>query len=150
MINVYFSPVMDPRPEYLVSGSGVPMLPSPDVSTFFLARNLIILSGLYYIFYTITDRAGNVSRPSFNDFRTVSLLDDPQPLEPFLPLAPAPRAGSTDDLLDIQDYRQGLKPTLKIILTTPLAWTSSRCNGKHSPLGRKPLSWLIFRWSSAT
>ncbi|MBY8973449.1 hypothetical protein J1G33_23975 [Pseudomonas sp. P867] len=109
MINVYFSPVMDPRPEYLVSGSGVPMLPSPDVSTFFLARNLIILSGLYYIFYTITDRAGNVSRPSFNDFRTVSLLDDPQPLEPFLPLAPAPRAGSTDDLLDIQDYRQGIE-----------------------------------------
>ena len=108
MIDVYFSPVMDPRPEYLVSGAGVPMLPAPALSTFFLPAAQIVLSGLYYIFYTIRDRAGNVSRPSFNDFRTVALLDDPVPLMPFLPLAPAPRDGSTDDLLDIEDYRQGI------------------------------------------
>ncbi|CAM2776173.1 hypothetical protein SAMN04490207_0748 [Pseudomonas gessardii] len=109
MINVYFSPVMDPRPEYLVTGAGVPMLPPPAQSSYFLPASQIILSGLYYIFYTITDRAGNVSRPSFNEFRTVSLLTDPVPLEPFLPLAPAPRDGSTDDLLSIADYVQGIK-----------------------------------------
>ncbi|MCF4981111.1 hypothetical protein GIW61_22295 [Pseudomonas gessardii] len=109
MINVYFSPVMDPRPEYLVTGAGVPMPPPPAQSSYFLPASQIILSGLYYIFYTITDRAGNVSRPSFNEFRTVSLLTDPVPLEPFLPLAPAPRDGSTDDLLSIADYVQGIK-----------------------------------------
>ncbi|MEX5557429.1 hypothetical protein Q1J45_07625 [Pseudomonas rhodesiae] len=104
---VYFSPVMDPRPEYLVSDpNGIPMLPTGG--SFFLPRDQIILSGMYYLFYTIRDRAGNVSRPSFNDFRTVSLLDDPVPLEVFVPLAPAPRDGSTDDLLDIADYRQGI------------------------------------------
>lgn len=107
-IDVYFSPVMDPRPEYLVSGSGVPMLPPPAISTFFLPAAQIILSGLYYLFYTITDRAGNVSRPSFNEFRTVALLEDPMPLPIFLPLAPAPRGGSTDDLLDIKDFVQGI------------------------------------------
>ncbi|NMX66310.1 hypothetical protein HBO15_03030 [Pseudomonas sp. WS 5111] len=107
-IDVYYSPVMDPRPEYLVSGPGVPMLPPPASSTFFLPASLITLSGLYYFFYTIRDRAGNVSRPSFNEFRTVSLLADPVPLAPFLPLAPAPRNGSTDDLLSIADYVQGI------------------------------------------
>lgn len=107
MINVYFSPVMDPRPEYLVS-PGVPMLPPPQSSSFFLPASQITLSGLYYIFYTITDRALNVSRPSFNEFRTVSLLADPVLLPPFLPLAPAPRNGSTDDLLSIADYVQGI------------------------------------------
>ncbi|PRA32978.1 hypothetical protein [Pseudomonas poae] len=107
IVNVYFSPVMDPRPEYLVSGDGVSM--SPIGATFFLLSDQIILSGQYYIFYTITDRAGNTSRPSFNDFRTVSLLEDPEPLAPFLPLAPAPRDGSTDDLLDINDYVRGIE-----------------------------------------
>ena len=105
---VYFSPVMDPRPEYLVSDPlGIPML--PNGGTFFLPRDKILLSGLYYLFYTIRDRAGNTSRPSFNDFRTVSLLDDPDPLEVFVPLAPAPRDGSTDDLLNIADYKQGIE-----------------------------------------
>lgn len=103
---VYFSPVMDPRPEHLVSDPlGIPMLTTGG--TFFLPAAQIILSGLYYVFYTIRDRAGNVSRPSFNDFRTVALLDDPQPLSVRIPLAPAPD-NSTDDLLDIADYVQGI------------------------------------------
>ncbi|WP_226457137.1 hypothetical protein [Pseudomonas sp. AF03-9] len=106
MINVYFSPVMDPRPEYLVSGPGVPMLPTG--ATFFLSAAQIVLSGLYYIFYTITDRAGNVSRPSFVDFRTVSLLADPVPLAPVLPLAPDD-IGGADDLLDIPDFLAGIE-----------------------------------------
>lgn len=106
--NVYFSPVMDPRPEYLVSGPGVPLLPPPDNSTFFLPASQIILSGLYYFFYTMVDRAGNISRPSFNEFRTVSLLTDPVLLEPFLPLAPSPRDGSTDDVLSIADFVLGI------------------------------------------
>lgn len=106
MINLYFSPVMDPRPEYLVSGTGVPMLPTGG--SFFLPAAQIVLSGLYYIFYTIRDRAGNVSRPSFVDFRTVSLLADPVPLAPVLPLAPDP-IGGADDLLDIADYLAGIE-----------------------------------------
>lgn len=106
LMDVYFSPFMDLRPEYRVA-QGVPM--QSTGGTYFLPRDRIILSGLYYLFYTITDMAGNVSRPSFNDFRTVALLDDPEPRDPFLPLAPAPRDGSTDDLLDIEDYLQGIE-----------------------------------------
>ncbi len=102
---VYFSPVMDPRPQYDVSGL-VPMLPTGG--TFFLPAAQIVLSGLFYIFYTITDRAGNVSRPSFVDFRTVALLADPVPLPPVLPRAPDP-IGGTDDLLDIADYVAGIE-----------------------------------------
>ncbi|WP_248732673.1 hypothetical protein [Pseudomonas sp. MWU13-2517] len=104
---VYFSPVMDPRPEHLVSDPlGIPMLPTGG--TFFLPAAQILVGGFFYLFYTIRDRAGNVSRPSFNDSRTVALLDDPKPLAVFIPLAPAPRDGSTDDLLDIADYKQGI------------------------------------------
>lgn len=105
-INLYFSSTMFPTPGDLVTGPGLPM--TATGATFFLDAADILLSGLYYIFYTITDRAGNTSRVSFNAFRTVALLDDPVPLEPFLPLAPAPRGGSTDDLLDIADYLRGI------------------------------------------
>ncbi|MGY2364374.1 hypothetical protein ACW9IO_17630 [Pseudomonas azotoformans] len=101
---VYFSPVMDPRPEYDVSGP-VNMLPTGG--TYFLPAANIVLSGLFYIFYTITDRAGNVSRPSFVDFRTVALLDDPFPLIPVLPRAPD-AIGGADDLLDIADFVAGI------------------------------------------
>ncbi len=133
MINVYFSPVMDPRPEYLVSGPGVPMLPTGG--TFFLPADRIILSGLYYIFYTITDRAGNVSRPSFNDFRTVALLEDPVPLAPFLPLAPAPRGGSTDDLLDIQDYVQGIVVHVEDYLAHAIGLDKFELQWESQPFG---------------
>lgn len=104
---VYFGPAMDPRPENLVSDpAGIPMLATGG--TFFLPRAQILVTGLNYLVYTIRDRAGNVSAPSSNDFRMVSLLDDPVPLEVYVPLAPAPRNGSTDDLLNIADYKQGI------------------------------------------
>ncbi|MFA5979122.1 MAG: hypothetical protein WC818_12825 [Pseudomonas sp.] len=132
-INVYFSPVMDPRPEYLVSGDGIPMLPIGG--TFFLPRAQIILSGLYYIFYTITDRAGNTSRPSFNDFRTVALLDDPVPLPLFLPLAPAPRDGSTDDLLDIPDFVQGIETHIEEYLDHAIGLDKFEVQWQAQPFG---------------
>ena len=132
-INVYFSPVMDPRPEYLVSGTGIPMLPTGG--TFFLPRAQIILSGLYYLFYTITDRAGNTSRPSFNDFRTIALLDDPVPLPLFLPLAPAPRAGSTDDLLNIADYVQGIEAHIEEYLEHAIGLDKFEVQWEMQPFG---------------
>ncbi|OWP71726.1 hypothetical protein CEC48_11660 [Pseudomonas sp. K2I15] len=104
ILEFYWSPVMDPRPKFFVGSQ--PMLQTGN--TFFLLAADIVLSGLYYFFYTIIDRAGNPSRPSFNEFRDVSLLDDPVLEAPFLPLAPAPEGGSTDNLIDIKDYMQGV------------------------------------------
>lgn len=133
MSDVYFSPVMDPRPEYLVSGSGVPMLPTGG--TFFLSKDDILLSGLFYIFYTIRDRAGNVSRPSFVDFRTVALLADPVPSPLFFPLAPAPRGGSTDDLLDISDYIAGIEAHIEDYLENAVGLDKFEVQWEAQPFG---------------
>ncbi len=104
---VYLGPAMDPRPEYLVSDpEGIPM--QDTGGSLFVPKEAILNNGLNYLIYTIKDLAGNISRPSISDFRTVALFEDPDPLALFLPLAPAPRNNSIDDLLDINDYRQGI------------------------------------------
>ncbi|MFK7572609.1 hypothetical protein AB9X74_13465 [Pseudomonas sp. Env-17] len=119
-ITVYWSTVMFPRDQDIVSPpGGIPMLQTGN--TFFLPRALIDLSGRYRAFYTITDRAGNVSRPSFIEEREVRLIDDPEQRAPFLPLAPAPEGGSTDDLINIADY-----------LLDPEIWV--RTYNHHAPL----------------
>lgn len=104
-LNFYWAlGVMDPRDAFLVGSQ--PM--SRTGNTFFLPAADIVLNGSFYFFYTITDRAGNTSRPSFPENRNVALLDDPVLEPPFLPLADAPKDGSTDNLIDIKDYRQGV------------------------------------------
>ncbi|WP_300632966.1 hypothetical protein [Pseudomonas sp.] len=115
----YWSPVMFPRPQDIVSPpGGIPMLQTGN--TFFLPRASIDMSGDYSAFYVIVDRAGNVSRPSFIEQREVKLIADPVPGEPYLPLAPAPEGASTDDLIDIADW-----------LLDPEIWVTSYAN--HSP-----------------
>lgn len=116
----YWSPVMFPRPADIVSPpGGIPMLPTGN--TFFLPAAMIDLSGDYYAFYTLTDRAGNVSRPSFVETRRVALIDDPERGTPHLPLAPVPDPGETDNLIDIKDY-----------LLNPEVWV--RTYNNHAPL----------------
>lgn len=109
VVNFYLSREMFPTPGDLLTGAGLPMTAAG--ATFFVnaADIRLLLGGLCYAFYTMTDRAGNESSPSNIAFRTLALLDDPVPEEPFLPLAPAPRGGSTDDLLDIVDYQRGIE-----------------------------------------
>lgn len=103
-ITFYWSPVMFPRPADIVSpAGGIPMLQTGNTA-FFLPAAMIDVSGDFHAFYTITDRAGNVSRPSFIETRRVALIDDPERGTPFLPFAPAPEGGSTDDLINIADY----------------------------------------------
>ena len=119
-ITFYWSTVMFPRPQDVVSPpGGIPMLLTGN--TFFLARTLIDISGGFHAFYTITDRAGNVSRPSFIENREVRLIADPDRGTPFLPLAPAPEDSSTDDLINIADYR--LNPEVLV-----------RAYNNHAPL----------------
>lgn len=119
-ITFYWSPVMFPRPADIVSPpGGIPMLQTGN--TFFLPAAMIDLSGDYYAFYTLTDRAGNVSRPSFVETRRVALIDDPERGTPHLPLAPVPDPGETDNLIDIKDY-----------LLNPEVWV--RTYNNHAPL----------------
>ena len=118
-ITFYWSPVMFPRPMDIVSPpGGILMLPTGN--TYFLPAAMIDLSGDYYVFYTVTDRAGNVSRPSFVETRRVALIDDPDRGTPHLPLAPVPDPGETDNLIDIKDY-----------LLNPEVWV--RTYNNHAP-----------------
>lgn len=118
-ITFYWSPVMFPRPMDIVSPpGGIPMLLTGNM--FFLPAAMIDLSGDYYAFYTLTDRAGNVSRPSFVETRRVALIDDPDRGTPHLPLAPVPDPGETDNLIDIKDY-----------LLNPEVWV--RTYNNHAP-----------------
>ncbi|MGY2374914.1 hypothetical protein ACW9IB_10435 [Pseudomonas sp. SDO524_S393] len=105
-VHIYFGPDMFPTPASLVSGAGVPMTAAG--ATFLIPSSTIVLGGLYYLIYVIEDFAGNLSRPSIADSRTVLLLPDPVPFPLFFPLADAPDGGSTDDLLDIDDYVAGI------------------------------------------
>lgn len=73
-------------------------------NTFTVPARFITGSGVWYYFYTCTDVAGNVSRPSIVNRFNVSLLPTPTQLDIFIPLAPAPVGGSVDDLLNIADY----------------------------------------------
>ncbi len=119
-ITFYWSPVMFPRPADIVSPpGGIPMLPTGN--TFFLPAAMIDSSGEYHAFYTLTDRAGNVSRPSFVENRRVALIADPERGTPHLPLAPVPDPGETDNLIDIKDY-----------LRNPEVWV--RTYNNHDPL----------------
>jgi len=133
-ITFYWSTVMFPRPQDIVSPpGGIPMLQTGN--TFFLPRALIDLSGTFRAFYTITDRAGNVSRPSFIEEREVRLIADPERGTPFVPLAPAPEGGSTDDLINIADY-----------LLDPEIWVRSYNN--HAPLlDQLEVQWGTQAWS---
>lgn len=90
-------------------------------NTYFLPAAMIDLSGDYYAFYTLTDRAGNVSRPAYVETRRVALIDDPDRGTPHLPLAPFPDPGETDNLIDIKDY-----------LLNPEVWV--RTYNNHAPL----------------
>lgn len=131
----YWSPVMFPRDVDIVSPrpGGIPMLETGN--SFFLPRAKIDLSGTYRAFYTITDRAGNPSRPSYIEEREVRLIPDPIPGELFLPLAPAPEGGSTDDLINIADYLRD--PEVRVCAYT-----------NHSPtLDRLEVQWTTQSWS---
>ncbi|WLH26988.1 hypothetical protein PSH76_14560 [Pseudomonas sp. FP215] len=119
-ITFYWSPVMFPRPMDIVSPpGGIPMLETGN--TYFLPAAMIDVSGDYYAFYTLTDRAGNVSRPAYVETRRVALIDDPDRGTPHLPLAPFPDPGETDNLIDIKDY-----------LLNPEVWV--RTYNNHAPL----------------
>ncbi|WP_411706362.1 hypothetical protein [Edaphovirga cremea] len=106
LLHIYFGPDMFPNPQYLVSGAGEPM--TATGATFLIPSSTIVLSGLYYLIYVIQDFAGNLSRPSIADSRTVTLLPTPVPFPLFFPLADAPNGGSTDDLLDVKNYKAGI------------------------------------------
>lgn len=137
---VYFSPFMDPRPQYDVSGL-VPMLPSGN--SYFITAAKVVFSGLMYLFYTLTDRAGNVSRPSFVDFRTVALLKDPIPLAPVLPLAPD-QIGGSDDLLNIRDFKAGIHLHIKEYLNPAVAVDKFEVQWESQPYGPRSLALVGF------
>ncbi|OAE11394.1 hypothetical protein AZH11_19925 [Pseudomonas simiae] len=96
----YWSPNTVPLPAFEVGTT----LALPTGNTFTVPARFITGGGVWYYFYTCTDAAGNVSRPSIVNRFNVSLLPTPTQLDIFIPLAPAPVGGSVDDLLDITDY----------------------------------------------
>ena len=69
-------------------------------SVIFQASDFAPLDGTVRIFYTLTDESGNVSAPSAPFNVTLSLVADPIPLAPVVPLAP----DATDNLINVTDY----------------------------------------------
>jgi len=103
-LQCYWSQRMIPEPAFEV-GAQIPPRPMlPNGNKFTLPAAAIVGDGTWNFFYTITDAAGNVSRPSVVRPFVVSLLPAPEQKEIFIPLAPAPEGGSLDNLLNIADY----------------------------------------------
>ncbi|PHN26097.1 hypothetical protein [Pseudomonas sp. ICMP 460] len=103
-LRFYFSQGLVPLPAFEVGGTVPPRLMLQTGNRFTVPASAIVGSGNWNFFYTITDAAGNVSRPSVVRTFLVALLPAPALLEIFLPLAPAPEGGSLDNLLNIADY----------------------------------------------
>ncbi|WDU65295.1 hypothetical protein LRS56_13080 [Pseudomonas poae] len=120
-IQYYFSEQLFPQPASEV-GALIPPRPMAQTgNTFVLPASAITTSGRLNFFYTITDRAGNVSAPSAAVVFPVLLLPAPV-LEPIvIPLAPAPEDGGTDNLLNISDYVAGILAQVRAY--TPLPTT---------------------------
>lgn len=115
-LKYYWSPNLFPQPQFEVGGL-IPLRPMLQTgNTFLLPASAITTSGLLNFFYTITDLAGNVSRPAVVASFNVSLLPAPEQKEIFIPFAPAPEGGSLDNLLNILDYRTGIEAWVRTYL----------------------------------
>ncbi|NVZ71275.1 hypothetical protein [Pseudomonas costantinii] len=116
-IRYYWSPNLFPQPQFEV-GALIPARPMLQAGNTFLlpASAIPNNNGTWNFFYTITDLAGNVSRPSAVAPFTVSLLPAPEQKDIFIPLAPAPVGGSADRLLNIPDYVAGITALVQTYL----------------------------------
>ncbi|KTC18719.1 hypothetical protein AO391_03995 [Pseudomonas marginalis ICMP 9505] len=103
-LRYYWSQGLIPLPAVEVGATVPPRLMLQTGNTFTVPASAVAGSGNWNLFYTITDAAGNVSRPSVVSNFLVALLPAPEQREIFIPLAPAPEGGSLDNLLNIADY----------------------------------------------
>lgn len=116
-IRYYWSQRLAPVPAFEVGAQVPPRLMLQTGNVFTVPASAITVGGTWNFFYTITDAAGNTSRPSVVSEFIVSLLPAPAQLDIFIPLAPAPVGGSLDDLLNIADYVAGIR--LEATYTNP-------------------------------
>ncbi|TSD77332.1 hypothetical protein FFI16_013190 [Pseudomonas sp. KBS0710] len=107
-VRYYWSQGLVPLPAFEVGAQVPPRLMLQTGNTYTVSPSDITGSGQWNFFRTITDAAGNTSRPSVVSTFNVSLLPAPEQLDIFIPLAPAPVGGSLDDLLNIADYVTGI------------------------------------------
>lgn len=112
-LRFYWSQGLVPLPEFEVGSQQM----QQTGNLFTVPESAITVGGPWNFFYTITDPAGNVSRPSVVSTFNVSLLPAPGQLEVFIPLAPAPVGGSLDNLLNVLDYVAGI--SFEVTYTDP-------------------------------
>lgn len=107
-VRYYWSQGLVPLPAFEVGAQVPPRLMLQTGNIFTVPASAITVGGAWNFFYTITDAAGNVSRPSVVSTFTVSLLPAPTQMVIYSDKAPAPVGGSLDDLLNIPDYVGGI------------------------------------------
>ncbi|WP_426132807.1 hypothetical protein [Pseudomonas sp. PWP3-1b2] len=115
-VHCYWANVSIPLPQYELDVANTPRLIPETGTTFTVPVSAVTGSGTWYFFYTLTDRAGNVSRPSAVTSFNVALLPAPEQKDLFIPLAPAPEGGSLDRLLNVADYVSGISAELRTFL----------------------------------
>lgn len=142
-LHFYWSPDLIPDAAFLV---GAPQVMNQTGNTFTLPASAISTSGQQFFFYTITDRAGNVSRPSVARPFTVVLLPAPtlQPIE--FPLAPD--VTGPDNLLNIADYVAGITARVPPYTTLPTSDLIQLVWGGQTPTPFQPVTTMPFIFSN--
>ena len=106
MVQLYLGPEMMSEDDKYKVGPPFPMLDAVN-TPFLLPTSAFTADAIQYLYYILTDKSGNDSLPAVAERLRVTVLDPPGQGEIFIPLAPSPEGGSTDDLLDNADYQAG-------------------------------------------
>lgn len=104
MVQLFLGPDMFNKDDKYKVGAPFPMVGAAN-TPFLLPTSAFTADAIQYLYYILTDKSDNESLPSIAEPLRLSVLDPPGQGEIFVPLAPSPEAGSTDDLLDNADYQ---------------------------------------------
>lgn len=104
MVQLFLGPDMFNKDDKYKVGSPFPMLGAAN-TPFSFPTSAFTADATQYLYYILTDKSGNQSLPSSAELLKVSVLDPPGQGQIFIPLAPSPESGTTDDLLDNADYQ---------------------------------------------
>lgn len=104
MVQLFLGPDMFNKDDKYKVGAPFLMVDAAN-TPFVFPTSAFTTDAIQYLYYILTDKSGNDSLPSIAEPLRVSVLDPPGQGQIFIPLAPAPELGSTDDLLDNADYQ---------------------------------------------
>ncbi|WP_438869258.1 hypothetical protein [Pseudomonas sp. L1(2025)] len=112
MIQLFLGPDMFNKDDKYKVGAPFLMMDAAN-TPFSLPTTAFTTDAIQYLYYILTDKSGNESLPAIAEPLRVSVLDPPGRGQIFIPLAPSPELGNTDDLLDNADYQAGIEARVR-------------------------------------